>query len=105
MFFFGKNHSSCHILISKQDVICEIFYFLGENSKKLSFTFLDYFVSQRSFDIYKIIVRFKMIGRVNIFPHNVTIFGAILLIISYVVEIGKRYILSYIILKMKQNDS
>ena len=50
-----------------------------------------------------LIVRFKIIGRINIFPHNFTISRAILLIFSYVVEIGERYILSYRISKMKQN--
>ena len=51
------------------------------------------------------IVRFKIIGRVSIFPHNFSISGAILLIFSYIVEIGERYILSFLILKMKQNGA
>ena len=48
-------------------------------------------------------VRFRIIGRVSIFLHNFAISGAILLIFSLVVEIEECYILSYLILKMKQN--
>ena len=55
--------------------------------------------------IYVLKVLFKIIGQVNIFPHNFAISGAILLIFWYIAEIGERHILCYLILKIKQSGA
>ena len=50
-------------------------------------------------------VRFKIIDWVDIFAHNFINSRAILLIFSYIVGIEELFILSYSILKMKQNGA
>ena len=64
------------------------------------------FIEEKRKEIIRLLkVRFKIIGRVIIFPYNFAISGATWLIFSYIVEIGERYILSYLIFKVKQNGT
>ena len=55
------------------------------------------FIEEKRKEIIRLLkVRFKIIGRVNIFPYNFAISGAILQIFSYIVGIEERFILSYL---------